>query len=108
MLTADLWVAHALSIPLKVIRFGSKFFEEFRVRRLNGPQCLNQVFDFALVEQALLVDFYPDVPVWQVAGMQPARQVPEGLTRVIEIDDLRRAGKNAKRRDSRSIRRRRS
>ena len=53
----------------------------------------DQLFDFPFVEQALLVDLHPGFLVRFIVGIQPARQLPEVLARVIEIDDLNRAGK---------------
>ena len=40
-----------------------------------------------------LVDLHPGFLAGFVIGMQPARQVPQVLARVIEIDNLHRAGK---------------
>ena len=53
----------------------------------------HQLFDFPLVEQAPLVDLHPGFLVHLVIGMQLARQLPQVLARVIQIDDLHRAGK---------------
>ena len=48
---------------------------------------------FPFVEQAALVGLDPGFLLHFVIGMQLARQIPEVLASVIQIDDLNRAGK---------------
>jgi hypothetical protein len=52
---------------------------------------VRELDDFALIEQALLVEFHPGLLLPLPVGEQPARQIPEMLTCVVKIDDLQRA-----------------
>ena len=57
------------------------------------PKRLQELFDFALVEQALLMHLHPSPLLLLIIGMQLASQLPEMLAGVIQIDDLNGARK---------------
>lgn len=93
MLAAELCVAHAGCIFLKVVGLDTNLLEDFRIGGVDGGQRENQLFDFSLVKESLLVDLHPDFLAPFVVGMQFAGDLPQVLAGVIEIDDLQRARK---------------
>jgi len=92
VLTAEFWIAHAFRVSLKVIRLDANLLDHFRIGGNDGTKCGYQLFDFALVEQTFLVDLHPRFLIQFVIGMQPARQLPQVLARVIQIDNLHPPG----------------
>src|ERR1039457_3686116 len=93
VLTAELGITHARCISRKVIRLGANLLDHFGIGGYEGTKRDYQLFDFALVEQATLVDLHPSFLVGVVIGMQPARQLPQVLAGMIQIDNLHRARK---------------
>ena len=59
----------------------------------EGAEHAHELFDFPLVQQALLVDLHPGLLLRGVIGVQPARQLPQMLTSVVKIDNVHGAGK---------------
>jgi len=93
VLAAKLGKAHALGISLEVAGLGANLLGHLGIGGNDGTKRNHQLFDFALVEQASLVHLHPDFLVHLVIGMQPARQFPQVLACVIQIDNLHRARK---------------
>ena len=104
VLAAELGIAHALGIPLKVVGLGADLFRDFGIAGRDGAERGHELFDFSLVQQALLVELHPGFLLSFVVGVQLARQVPQMLASVVEIDNLHGAGKVLGRPDSKSIR----
>jgi tetratricopeptide (TPR) repeat protein len=72
--------------------FDAKLLSHFGIGRVDGAKRAHQLFDFPLVQQALLVNLHPGFLAALVTGVQFAGDLPEVLARVIEIDNLNRAG----------------
>ena len=83
MLTAELWVAHALGVALEVIRLNAYLFQHFGMAGFCGAQREDQLFDLALVEKPFLVSPHPGMLAGGIVGIQSASQVPEMLASVI-------------------------
>ena len=56
VLAAELGVAHALGIPLKIVCLGADLLRDFGVAGFEGAERAHELFDFPLVQQALLVE----------------------------------------------------
>src|SRR5579871_5818034 len=56
VVAAELGIAHALTIPPEVVRLGADLLCQFGMLRRERPQGLHELFDFAFVQQALLVN----------------------------------------------------
>src|SRR6266446_2647204 len=59
VLTAELWVSHSLGISLKVFRLSANLVQNLGIGRFGGAQRENELFDFSLIEQALLAALHP-------------------------------------------------
>ena len=101
---AKLGIAHAFGISLEVIGFDADSLGHLWIGGDDGTKRRHQLFDFALVQQAPLVDLHPSLLFVLVVGMQPAGQVPKVLAGVVQVEQSRPRRENAGRLDSRSIR----
>ena len=82
MLLAELWVAHPLSISLKVIGLDANLLGHFGIGRNDRAKRQHQLFDFPLVEKTSLVDLYPGSLVDLVVWVKPPCEFPEVLARM--------------------------
>jgi len=69
VLTAELGIAHARRVSLKVVGLGANLFGHFGIGGNDGTKREHEFFDFPLVEQATLMDLYPSSLVHFVIGM---------------------------------------
>ncbi|MGI8745692.1 MAG: hypothetical protein ACR2NN_24580 [Bryobacteraceae bacterium] len=94
MLAAKLGIARALGIPVEIICLHANLLSRFRIGRIQGAKHAHQFFNFARVEEALLVDLYPMFLIRLVIRvLQRASQFPKVLASMIQIDNLNRAWK---------------
>ena len=92
VLAAELGVAHALGISLKVVGLDANLLGQTSGLVESMERSASTSFSiFPFDQQAPLVDLHPGLLVDFVVGVQPARQLPQVLAGVIEIDDLHRA-----------------
>lgn len=75
MLAAELGVAHAIGVFLKVRSFGLKFLPHFRRGGIDGTKKKDQFLDFPLVEFGL-VEQHPLFLAGFVVRMETAGQIP--------------------------------
>jgi hypothetical protein len=95
VLAAKLGVAHAFGISLKVACLDANLLDYLRIDYIDGAQREDQLFDFSLVQQPLMF-LHPSFLLHGVVGVQLARQLPQVLAGVIEIDNLNRTGEMQK------------
>jgi hypothetical protein len=69
VLTTVLRIAHTVGISLKIIRFGADLVRKFGVGPLDRAQRKNQLFDFAFIEQPLLVKLNPGLLLRGIVGV---------------------------------------
>ena len=93
VLAAKLGIAHALCVLLKVVRFAADLLGDFGRVGLDQAQGAHQLFDLALIQQALLVNVHPSFLLRRIQWEEPAGHFPKMLASVVEIDNLNRAWK---------------
>src|ERR1019366_4236225 len=92
LLRAELGLAHALGVFLKVVSLDTDLFRQLRIGRNDGTKRGYQIFNLPLIQERVLRDNHPAFLLSLLVGKQFAGQFPEVLSGVIEIDDLNRAG----------------
>ena len=65
-------------------------------RAWEGAEHAHELFDFPLVQQALLVNLDPGLQLRGVMRVELACQLPQMLTSVVKIDNVKGAGKMQK------------
>ena len=76
VLAAELGVAHARGVGLKVVGFGVNLFSQAGIEGSQLAQRENQFLDLAFVQQAFLVDLHPSRLLACIVGIEQARDAP--------------------------------
>src|SRR5208283_3357899 len=93
VLAAELGVAHALGVPFEIIGFRADLLRDCGMAGGEGAEHAHELFDFPLVQQALLVKLYPGLQLRGIIRVELACQLPQMLTSVVKIDNVQGAGK---------------
>ena len=72
MQAAELGIAHALCIPVEVIRLDTDLVADFGVGGIDGAKRAHQLFDLPFAQQATLMELDPSFLFDFVVGMELA------------------------------------
>src|SRR5258706_515158 len=93
MLLAELGIVHPSGVGGEVVGVVAKFLGQLSISGLDLAKGSDEFSDLAFIEPTFLMQAYPGVAALSVGRMEQARQVPQMLAGVEQIDDLNGAGK---------------